>query len=358
MYPSPRLASLRKRVKDAEKGLKKAISVIMSKTIDESFLDSILEYLPEYTEQMLELHSVLAKFDTSALPGGLAVDSLLKEEPTPGGSGVNINPLHALLKWLSADRIDIENETGLARLNVSHVSQRHRARSNYNRALRESLQNSRRYDNNLINYDETMDYRDQRDLEKDLSRRLRDMEETGDFSDNDTFSEPANFAMKLSSDHSFTSISANRNSATMFIRNVDENGAFIDTCAHKRQRLLPSDDLKKVHDVWSLNIQNRVNLLNLWFSELRSKVYAVYEERMLEHSKAQSDFRLAMMQHDAAILRNAAVIGMTTTVAARMRQMLGILGVRTVIIEEAAEVLEGHVLASIPITTEHLILIG
>ena len=49
---------------------------------------------------------------------------------------------------------------------------------------------------------------------------------------------------------------------------------------------------------------------------------------------------------------------MTTTGAAKYHRMLQSLGSSIVIVEEAAEVLEAHILTSLTRDTEHLILIG
>lgn len=57
-------------------------------------------------------------------------------------------------------------------------------------------------------------------------------------------------------------------------------------------------------------------------------------------------------------MENEQVIGMTTTGAAKYRQILQQLKPRLVIIEEAAEVLEAHTITSLSKECQHLILIG
>ena len=68
-----------------------------------------------------------------------------------------------------------------------------------------------------------------------------------------------------------------------------------------------------------------------------------------EHLRAQAE---------EALCRNVDVIGLTTSGAARRRKLLGILRPKIVIVEEAAQVLEAHIVASIPASCEHLIMIG
>lgn len=57
-------------------------------------------------------------------------------------------------------------------------------------------------------------------------------------------------------------------------------------------------------------------------------------------------------------LRNARIIGCTTTGAAKHCDMLAALGSPVVVCEEAAEVLEAHVISALTSRTQHLILIG
>ena len=57
-------------------------------------------------------------------------------------------------------------------------------------------------------------------------------------------------------------------------------------------------------------------------------------------------------------MKTADVIAMTTTCAARYRRSLANIQPKVVIIEEAAEVLEAHVITSLSEGVEHLILIG
>lgn len=63
-------------------------------------------------------------------------------------------------------------------------------------------------------------------------------------------------------------------------------------------------------------------------------------------------------QGDIETLRKAKVIGMTTTGAARMQGVLQMVGPQIVIVEEAAEVLEAHIITALSKNCQHLILIG
>lgn len=58
------------------------------------------------------------------------------------------------------------------------------------------------------------------------------------------------------------------------------------------------------------------------------------------------------------VMKSAQVVGMTTTKAASCRTLLDDLNASVVIVEEAGEVLEAHVLTSVNRNAKHLILIG
>ncbi|XP_014358196.2 NFX1-type zinc finger-containing protein 1 [Papilio machaon] len=78
-------------------------------------------------------------------------------------------------------------------------------------------------------------------------------------------------------------------------------------------------------------------------------------KKFAEASKIYEESRMAI---DLEILKNTKVIGMTTTGAARLRKLLQALAHPIVIVEEAAEVLEQHIITSLTRHCQHLILIG
>ncbi|KAG8442586.1 hypothetical protein GDO86_011395 [Hymenochirus boettgeri] len=63
-------------------------------------------------------------------------------------------------------------------------------------------------------------------------------------------------------------------------------------------------------------------------------------------------------QEDLLILEEADIIGMTTTGAAKYRRLLQNIKPKIVIVEEAAEVLEAHIITTLSSACQHLILIG
>ena len=69
-------------------------------------------------------------------------------------------------------------------------------------------------------------------------------------------------------------------------------------------------------------------------------------------------WRFFRRRKNITVLKRAKVIGMTTTAAARMQSVLQQVGPEIVIVEEAAEVLEAHIITALSEHCKHLILIG
>ena len=63
-------------------------------------------------------------------------------------------------------------------------------------------------------------------------------------------------------------------------------------------------------------------------------------------------------ENNREVLRAARVVGMTTTGAAMHQGLLAGMGSRVALVEEAGEVLEAHILASLCDSHQQLILIG
>ncbi|KAJ8981195.1 hypothetical protein NQ317_014839 [Molorchus minor] len=83
----------------------------------------------------------------------------------------------------------------------------------------------------------------------------------------------------------------------------------------------------------------------------REKINEQYKEK----HRLYSDQRNI---EEVKIMKENLVIGMTTTGAARLRTSLEALRSPVVIVEEAAEVLEAHIVTALTVHCQHLILIG
>ena len=113
-----------------------------------------------------------------------------------------------------------------------------------------------------------------------------------------------------------------------------------------------------VRDVWDLGNKDRWRLYKLWVSKFCEDRSSQLGNIVSEYNRAVNRMGRIRKEEDLRVLRRASVIGMTTTGAARIRDLLHRLQPRIVIVEEAAEVLEAHIVTSLSKGCEHLIMIG
>jgi len=118
------------------------------------------------------------------------------------------------------------------------------------------------------------------------------------------------------------------------------------------------DDILNSQDLWLLPKKSRIELHNHWLQKAKEKA----EEELHRLSERYKEVCDGLLKHEhktsLKILREAKVVGMTTTGAAKNYDILQALRAEIVVIEEAAEVLEAHVLPCISSFTQHLILLG
>ncbi|XP_044203715.1 NFX1-type zinc finger-containing protein 1 [Thunnus albacares] len=121
---------------------------------------------------------------------------------------------------------------------------------------------------------------------------------------------------------------------------------------------MTDEEEENVLDIWTLNLPDRWRLYRLWVARYRVEL----RTRALESEQAYQSAvdRLAdVKRHESlCLLKEATVIGMTTTGAAKFRKTLQEVRPSLVIVEEAAEVLEAHTITTLSEACQHLILIG
>lgn len=115
----------------------------------------------------------------------------------------------------------------------------------------------------------------------------------------------------------------------------------------------------RVYNLFSLSLKEKWELYRLWRSRLQRHCQGnIYNCQDAEYEDVLQKLHEVDRDEDLDVLSKAKVIGMTTTCAAKNRDLLQRIQPKIVIIEEAAEVLEAHILTSIPMNCEHVILIG
>ena len=113
-----------------------------------------------------------------------------------------------------------------------------------------------------------------------------------------------------------------------------------------------------VRDVWSLKLQKRWRLYLYWKNEYIKLCKERVNDRATAYNDLCANYHQKQQEIDCHCSRSADVIGMTTTGAAKYRHLLQGVHPKIVIFEEAAEVLEAHVITSLASSVQQLILIG
>ncbi|KIK93721.1 hypothetical protein PAXRUDRAFT_828683 [Paxillus rubicundulus Ve08.2h10] len=124
----------------------------------------------------------------------------------------------------------------------------------------------------------------------------------------------------------------------------------------------PLDELLDIGEVWAMSRCERKRLHGFWIEQARIQMHQnqldeferlrkLYAERVEEYNEGKEAAR-------RDLLHNVDIIGCTTTGAAKLATLLRSLGPRVLLVEEAGQVLEAHVLGSLVPSVEHLILIG
>ena len=117
-------------------------------------------------------------------------------------------------------------------------------------------------------------------------------------------------------------------------------------------------DLLNTEDVRSLKVADRVRLMHILVRAQFDAAGRAYDMAMKDYLHAVEELRRQETEIQAELLRSMKVVGLTITGAAISRDILQKLAPRTVLIEEAAEVLEPLLIAALGNWVERLILIG
>jgi len=109
---------------------------------------------------------------------------------------------------------------------------------------------------------------------------------------------------------------------------------------------------------WGLDLTARSGMIDDWRTMLLNDTQERLKDESLVFQELSAEKQTINREQDLQILREARVIGATTNGAARYREILSEKSPGVVIVEEAGEVLEPHILSALSAETKHLILIG
>ncbi|KIJ51765.1 hypothetical protein M422DRAFT_203039 [Sphaerobolus stellatus SS14] len=114
--------------------------------------------------------------------------------------------------------------------------------------------------------------------------------------------------------------------------------------------------------VWSMSKVERQRMAETWEGEMRKMGYeshfSQYEELRKSYKEACQEYNDIRDETRRRLLNKVDLIGCTTTGAAKLISLLTSIGPRVLMVEEAGQVLEAHIITSLVPSVQHLICIG
>ena len=111
-------------------------------------------------------------------------------------------------------------------------------------------------------------------------------------------------------------------------------------------------------EVWHMNSQERQHELERWKSEILKERVSKVVDCGKQHNKTLAHIESLHSEKDRMKIKEKRIIGCTTTGAAIHVQAIHSVSPGVLLVEEAGEILESHVLTALGTQTEQLVLIG
>ena len=126
----------------------------------------------------------------------------------------------------------------------------------------------------------------------------------------------------------------------------------------KKEAMMTTKEVMGIDNIWSLSQSDRLRLYLFWVESYRERYRVEIQRSEQEYEQLCEELQAVTFEEDEEIIRRATVVGMTTSGAARYHSLLQRVAPKIVVIEEAAEVMEAHIITSLSHNTKHTILIG
>jgi hypothetical protein len=110
--------------------------------------------------------------------------------------------------------------------------------------------------------------------------------------------------------------------------------------------------------IWAMDRSTREAKMREWDRELLRERISGIGSLVKSYNRSESILREAWAQKDSQIIRSKRIIACTTTAAAKYKKNLHSAAPGIIVVEEAGEILESHVLTAMTPKTKQLILIG
>ncbi|KAG8833026.1 hypothetical protein FRC17_000149 [Serendipita sp. 399] len=124
----------------------------------------------------------------------------------------------------------------------------------------------------------------------------------------------------------------------------------------------PLDQLREDETVWAMSLSERTRLANAWEEGARQYFFTRNQNSFTylkaKYEDAKQTYEECQDQTKLRILNKVDIIGCTTTGAAKLTALLSGTRPSVLLVEEAGQVLEAHILGSLVPSVEHVIMIG
>ncbi|KAJ7385065.1 NFX1-type zinc finger-containing protein 1 [Desmophyllum pertusum] len=126
----------------------------------------------------------------------------------------------------------------------------------------------------------------------------------------------------------------------------------------EKETAMSPDEAMVVDNIWLLTPSERHRLYLFWVENYRERYRVEIHRGEQEYEQRCHELEAVRFEEEQEVIRRATVVGMTTSGAARYHSVLQRVAPKIVVIEEAAEVMEAHIITSLSHDTKHTILIG
>ena len=125
-----------------------------------------------------------------------------------------------------------------------------------------------------------------------------------------------------------------------------------------KREMMSTEEAFGIQSIWDMSQSDRLRLYLFWIENYREHYRVEIHHAERAHEQLCEELKEVQFEEDGQVIRQATVVGMTTSGAARYHSVLQKIAPKIVVIEEAAEVMEAHIITSLSHNTKHTILIG
>ncbi|KAF8523922.1 P-loop containing nucleoside triphosphate hydrolase protein [Hysterangium stoloniferum] len=115
---------------------------------------------------------------------------------------------------------------------------------------------------------------------------------------------------------------------------------------------------KENQAIWNMHVDTRKAQFMRWREEMIKELVERLRVTLEKYNTCREDIERLYSEKDTMLLREKRIIGCTTTGAAKYREAIAAARTNVLLVEEAGEILESHILTALGPDTDQIILIG